>query len=53
MQAKKLKRDRARRFTESGLPRDPNEWTEDDWRDLNRAIEEIKAKVAARHAAKR
>lgn len=29
---------------------DAKDWTEDDWRDLHKAIESVKRKVAARHA---
>lgn len=32
-----------------GMPVDARLWTEDDWRDLHEAIEQVKAKVVARH----
>ena len=49
MKRKQLRIWHAKRWTESGLPRDPNEWTEQDWRDLNEAMETVKTKVKARH----
>lgn len=44
-EAKKLRE----QFTEDGLPKNANDWLEEDWADLHRAIEEIKDRVAARH----
>lgn len=49
MKRKAQERERARRYTPEGLPRDPLLWTVEDWRDLHNAIEEVKRKVAARH----
>jgi hypothetical protein len=53
MKAKKLRKQHAIRFDENGLPRDANEWTYEDWRDLHNALETIKANVSKRHEAKR
>lgn len=50
MKAKAARRRKMERLTDEGLPRDARDWTEEDWRDLHLAIEEIKAKVRARHA---
>lgn len=52
MQRKKQKRDRAKRFTEDGLPRDAKDWTEADWRTLYEALEKINRDIAARHKEK-
>ena len=49
MREKKQRRDRARRFTADGLPRDGREWSVEDWRDLWHGMEEVKRKIAARH----
>jgi hypothetical protein len=49
MQRKKQARDRSKRFTEEGLPRDGKEWTRDDWADLHYGLEEIKRKIRERH----
>lgn len=46
---KRERRQHAKAFTEDGLPRDAKEWLEDDWRDLHRAMETVKRKVAKRH----
>lgn len=53
MKAKKLRRERAIRFTDEGLPRDAKDWTVKDWIDLYRALEAVKAKIRARHSRKR
>ena len=50
MKAKAERRKKAKRLTPDGLPRDANDWTEDDWRDLHVALERVKASVAARHS---
>ncbi len=50
MKAKAARRRKMIRLTAEGLPRDPNDWDVDDWADLHKAIEKIKAKVRARHA---
>ena len=34
----------------AALPVDANEWTVEDWRDLHEAIEQVKRRVAERHA---
>lgn len=52
MRRNKLRREQAKRFTPDGLPRDPNAWTVEDFRDLYHAIEAAKAKIAARHRRK-
>ncbi len=49
MKAKKLRIAHDKRFTQDGLPRDKNDWTEDDWRDLHEALESVKRKVKERH----
>ena len=49
MKAKKLRRQHAVRFDENGLPRDANEWTEQDWRDLHEAMQRVIEKVGGRH----
>lgn len=49
MKRKAQRRERAKRFTEDGLPRDANDWTEDDWRALHKAMEQVKEKVRANH----
>lgn len=38
------------KYGENGLPRDPRDWTEDDWRDLHAAMETVKRLVGGRHA---
>lgn len=53
MQRKKQRRDHEKRLTEHGLPRDANDWTADDWRDLYLATEWVKRRVAARHKQER
>ncbi len=52
MKAKAARLKERQRFTDEGLPRNPNDWLEEDWRDLHEAIEEIKAKIKRRHEAK-
>lgn len=37
---------------EHGLPRDPNEWAVDDWRDLHAALETVRRLVGDRHAGR-
>jgi hypothetical protein len=49
MKEKAARRENQKRMTVEGLPRDANDWTEEDWADLHHAIEHIKEKVAARH----
>jgi hypothetical protein len=49
MQRKKQARDRSKRFTEEGIPKDAKEMSEDDWRDLHYGLEEIKRKIRERH----
>ena len=49
MKAKAARRARERRYTADGLPRDAREWTEEDWMDLWRATEWVKARVRRRH----
>lgn len=39
------------KLTRDGLPVDANDWTAADWQDLHEAIEAVKRKVRARHAA--
>ena len=53
MQAKKLRRDRAKRSTEDGLPRDGNDWREEDWSDLYMAMEWVRRRVRERHQRER
>jgi hypothetical protein len=50
MKAKRERRERAKRLTEDGLPRDARDWTEDDWRALHEGLERIKARVRNNHA---
>lgn len=38
------------KYDENGLPRDPRDWTEDDWRDLWEAMKTVTEKVSERHA---
>jgi sugar (pentulose or hexulose) kinase len=40
---------RLRKLTEDGLPRDANEWTEDDWRELWRLYREAVRRIGERH----
>jgi len=35
-----------------GVPRDPRDWTVEDWNDLYKAMEWLKRRVAKRHAEK-
>lgn len=49
MKAKKQRRDHDRLFDAAGLPRDPNEWTVEDWMDLHAALEWVRRRVAERH----
>ena len=49
MTAKAARLRHAKRFKD-GLPIDANEWTEDDWRDLHRAMERVRKRVKERHA---
>ena len=51
--AKKLRRQHAARYTEDGLPRDAKEWTEEDWKSLNAAMERVKREIAERHTKAR
>lgn len=44
-----MKRD-TKRLSRDGLPVDARDWTEADWRDLHEAVEDVKRKVAQRHA---
>ncbi len=53
MKKKAERRERAKHYTEEGLPRDANAWTVQDWLDLYRGMEAIKKKIAARHKAER
>ena len=53
MKDKARRRALAKKYTEDGLPRDSNEWTEEDWRDLHNALETIKKKVGQRHDRRR
>lgn len=48
MTRKKLRREHAKKYDAEGLPRDARDWTFEDWRDLHRAMEQVKRKVAAR-----
>lgn len=41
-----------KRLNRDGLPVDAREWTAADWQDLHEAIEGVKRKVKARHAAR-
>jgi nucleotidyltransferase/DNA polymerase involved in DNA repair len=41
-----------RKFSEDGLPRDANDWTVDDWRDLWRAYRQAVRRIAKRHREK-
>lgn len=50
MKGKKERREQAKRFTEDGLPRNPNDWTEDDWRALHVAMEAAKREIRGSHA---
>lgn len=38
-----------RQFTKEGLPIDAKAWTEQDWRDLHEAMQEVIRKVSERH----
>lgn len=49
MRDKARRRAHAKRFTEDGLPRDANEWTEEDWRTLYEALETVTRKVRDNH----
>lgn len=49
MKAKAARKRLAAKFDRDGVPKDVNDWTEDDWRDLYFAITEAKAKIATRH----
>lgn len=49
MKAKAARTAHGKRFTEDGLPRDANEWTEADWKALHDAIEGCKEKVSKNH----
>ncbi len=53
MQRKKLKREHSKRFDADGLPRDQNDWLEEDWKDLHDAMEWVKKRVAERHKHER
>ena len=37
------------KLTAAGLPRNAGDWTEDDWRDLWRAIQQAIQAIAERH----
>jgi len=39
------------KFTKIGLPKDADDWTVEDWRELFEGIEHIKARIAARHGS--
>ncbi len=49
MTRKKQRRDHAARYTEDGIPRDANEWIEEDWAILHAAMEEVRRKIGGRH----
>lgn len=49
MKLKAARRKLAKHRTEDGLPRDPNAWVKDDWRDLHNAMEAAKRAIAKRH----
>lgn len=49
MAAKKQRRDKAKRFTDDGVPRDPCEWTYEDWNDLFFAVAAAVKKIHKRH----
>lgn len=53
MARKKQRRDKAKRFTEDGLPRDAKDWVESDWRDLWECLETVKRRIAERHREER
>jgi hypothetical protein len=53
MHEKKLRKEKAKRFTQDGLPRDAKEWTVQDWSDLFHAMESVIRKVGKRHEADR
>ena len=36
-----------------GAPLDPSLWTEEDWRELDEAMAAVRAKIAARHQARK
>jgi hypothetical protein len=39
-----------KKLDRNGVPVDRNQWTEQDWQDLNEAVEATRRKIAARHA---
>ncbi len=49
MRAKKLRREKAKRLTPEGLPRDPNAWLPSDWASLWRAYQSVVREVSERH----
>lgn len=49
MKKKSQRRKRSARFTEDGIPRDPNEWSAEDWASLHRAVEQAKKEISERH----
>lgn len=53
MTRKKLLRARKKMLTDDGLPRDPKDWTEADWRTLHTHLEAIKREIAERHRTKK
>jgi hypothetical protein len=50
MKAKAERRRHANQFTEDGIPRDANDWTEDDWRDLFMAMKWVQKRIRRRHS---
>ena len=52
MKKKALQKRHAARYTCDGIPRDACKWTVKDWADLHRAMESVRAKIAARHKVK-
>lgn len=49
MTRKKLRIANAKRYTSEGVPRDPNEWTVNDWRELWRAMKRVVKTVGSRN----
>lgn len=49
MKAKAARRRYAARYDENGVPRDVNDWTIQDWKDLHEAMQTVIRKVGERH----
>ena len=45
-----MRKSERRRYSDSGLPVDPKDWTRQDWQDLHEAMQTVIKRVSERHA---